>query len=146
MTTSSITETIEENVVAKAIVDSAFHIHRTIGSGLLESVYESILARDLARRGLTVHRQKTISIRFEDLVIDEGFRADLVVNDRVIIEVKSVENAIPQHKRQLLTYLRMSGMRLGLLINFWEPYFKDAVFRIVNGLPDDHGKSRGSDL
>ena len=128
---------ISENAIAKIIVDSAFQIHRSVGPGLLESVYEAILARDLSNRGLAVVRQRAIAIRYEGLEFDEGFRADLVVNDAVIVEVKSVERAVPQHKRQLLTYLRFAGLRLGILINFWEPYFKDAVIRVVNGLPGD---------
>jgi GxxExxY protein len=126
-----------ENELSRIIVDAAFHIHQTVGPGLLESVYEAILARELSRRGLSVARQRAIAIRYGDLEFDEGFRADLIVNETVIVEVKSVERAVPQHKRQLLTYLRFSGLRLGVLINFWEPYFKDAAIRVVNGLPDE---------
>src|SRR4029450_1668658 len=105
-----------------------------VGPGLLESVYEMILARELAKRGLIVERQRAVPIRYEDLEFELKFRADLMVNDLVIVEVKSVERAIPQHKRQLLTYLRFTGKRLGIVINFWEPLFKDGVIRVVNGL------------
>ena len=125
-----------ENEIARIVVDTAFHIHQTVGSGLLESVYEAILARELTKRGLSVSRQQPVPIRYEDLQFEVGFRADLIVNDLVIVEIKSVERAIPQHKRQVLTYLRMTGMRLGLVINFWEPLFKDGLIRVVNGLSD----------
>lgn len=136
MTTPAAQPVLTENEIAKVIVDAAFHIHRTVGPGLLESVYEAILTRELTKRGLIVVRQQAVPIRYEDLEFEVGFRADIIVNDLVIIEVKSVERAIVQHRMQLLTYLRMTGKRLGILINFWEPIFKNGLARVVNGLPD----------
>lgn len=125
----------EENRVAKAIVDAAFNVHRELGAGLLESVYEIVLANELRERGLIVQRQVPISIRYKNLCFDEGFRADLVVNDRVLVELKSLEAIQNAHMKQILTYLRLARMRLGLLINFGQGRFRDGVLRVVNGLP-----------
>jgi len=109
---------------------------------LLESVYDTVLAYELGRSGLRVVRQQQIPVVYEDVRIDTGFRADLIVQDKVIIEVKSVENLAPVHKKQLLTYLRLADKRLGLLINFHVPLIKDGISRVVNGLEDDpHAKS-----
>ena len=97
-----------ENEIAKMIVDAAYHIHVKLGPGLLESVYESVLAYELKKRGLSVVRQQPIPVVYDELQFDEGFRADLIVNDLVIIELKSVEKIHPVHKKQLLTYLRLA--------------------------------------
>lgn len=126
-----------ENEVAKLIVDAAYHIHVKLGPGLLESVYESVLAYELRKRGLSVVRQQPIPVVYDDLHFDEGFRADLIVNDLVIIELKSVEKVHPVHKKQLLTYLRLADRRLGLLINFGEALIKDGISRIANNMKDD---------
>jgi len=127
--------------VAKEIVDAAFRIHTTLGPGLLESVYDTVLAYELGRRGLRTVRQQPIPVVYEEVRIDTGFRADLVVEDKVIVEIKSVESLAPVHKKQLLTYLRLADKRLGLLINFVD-LIKDGITRIVNGLEDDaHAKS-----
>ena len=135
-------EQMTENVIAREIVDAAFRIHTRLGPGLLESVYDTVLAHELGRRGLCVVRQQAIPIVYEGVRIDTGFRADLVVEDKVIIEVKSVENLAPVHKKQLLTYLRLADKRLGLLINFHVVLIKDGIARVVNGLEDDfHAKS-----
>ena len=107
-----------ENEIAKIIVDSTFHVHKRLGPGLLESVYEIVLAHELKKRGLKVERQVTIPIEYDGLKFQEGFRADIVVEEKIIVELKSVENIQPVHKKQLLTYLRLADMRLGLLINF----------------------------
>lgn len=123
-----------ENEIATRILNSAFHGHRALGPGLLETVYEVILARDLERRGLTVVRQMVVPIRFENLSFDEGFRADLLVNGMVMIELKSVEKLQSAHSKQLMTYLKLSGLKLGLLMNFNEALLKDGIKRIVNGL------------
>ena len=125
-----------ENEIAQLIVDSAFKIHSSLGPGLLESVYEAILARELANRGLSVIRQQPIAIHYDGLSFDEGFKADLSVDDKVLIELKSIESIAPIHKKQLLTYLRLSGKRLGLLINFGAALLKDGVHRVVNSLPE----------
>lgn len=123
-----------ENEIAKIVVDAAYHIHVKLGPGLLESVYESVLAYELKKRGLRVVRQQPIPVVYDELQFDEGFRADLIVNDLVIIELKSVEKIHPVHKKQLLTYLRLADRRLGLLINFGEALIKDGISRIANNL------------
>ena len=131
-----------ENAIAKEIVDAAFRIHTTLGPGLLDSVYDTILAYELDRRGLRTVRQQPIPVVYENVRIDTGFRADLIVEDKVIGEVKSVELLAPVHRKQLLTYLRLADKRLGLLINFQVALIKDGIARIVNGLEEDsHAKS-----
>lgn len=124
-----------ENDIAEIIVDACFKIHKTLGPGLLESVYESVLAFELLKRGLSVVRQLALPVVYEGIVLDEGFRIDLMVENLVIIELKSVEMVIPVHKKQLNTYLRLSGKRLGLLVNFGSNLFKDGITRIANGMP-----------
>ncbi len=125
-----------ENETAKQIVDAALLVHKALGPGLLESVYETALFHELVKRGLTVVRQVPVTFVYDGHVYDEGFRLDLLVADCVVVELKSVETVHPVHKKQLLTYLRLSGKRLGLLINFNSALLKDGVIRIVNGLPD----------
>ena len=125
-----------ENEISKIIVDACIKIHTKLGPGLMESVYEAILARELRKRGLTIERQVPVSIEWEGEVFDEGFRADLIVNDLVIIELKSVEQIARVHKKQLLTYLRLTGKRLGLLTNFGADLMKEGLSRIVNGLDE----------
>ncbi len=125
-----------ENEIAKKIMDAAFDIHRNLGPGLLETVYEIILAKKLTEMGLGVERQVSVPIRFEGFTFDEGFRADLIVGEKVIVELKSVEKMQPVHAKQLLTYLRLTGLRLGLLINFGESLLKHGLKRVVNGLED----------
>jgi GxxExxY protein len=127
---------MKENEVAKHIVDCAYQVHTTLGPGLLESVYEAILAYELTKRGLEVERQKPLPVVYEDVWLEEGFRADLIVSGSVIVELKSVEAVAPVHKKQLLTYLRLADKRLGLLINFGEARIKNGISRVVNGLPD----------
>ena len=123
-----------ENEIADRVMDTAFLIHRELGPGLLESVYETILSKQLIDKGLAVERQVPVPIRFQGIVFEEGFRADLFVEQRVIIELKSVERLQPVHSKQLLTYLRLTGCRLGLLINFGENLLKDGFKRVANGL------------
>lgn len=125
---------MHENDIAKAIVDAAYKIHTTLGPGLLESVYEVVLAHELRERGLRVARQVPVRIAYEGVQFDEGYRIDLLVEDAVVVELKSVEEIIPVHKKQLLTYLRLSDKRLGLLINFNTELIKDGIQRVVNGL------------
>ena len=127
-----------ENDIANSVMDAAFLIHRELGPGLLESVYEVVLARQLIGKGLAVERQVPIPIRFQEIVFDEGFRADLFVERKVIIELKSVERLQPVHSKQVLTYLRLTGCRLGLLINFGENLLKDGFKRVANGLDANH--------
>jgi GxxExxY protein len=119
--------------LARKVIDCGFHIHEELGPGLLESVYETVLAASLNRSGLSVERQKPIAIKFDGLTISDAFRADLVVNGRLIIEVKSVERTAPVHAKQLLTYLRLAEQPLGLLMNFGCETFREGVKRVVNG-------------
>ena len=126
-----------ENEIAKIIVDAAYHIHVKLGPGLLESVYETVLAYELKKRGLNVVRQRPIPVVYDELQFDEGFRADLIVNDLVFIELKSVEKIHPVHKKQLLTYIRLADRHLGLLINFGEERIKDGITRIANNLREE---------
>ena len=125
-----------ENEIAAHVMEVAFEIHRKLGPGLLESVYEVILARKLSTRGLGIDRQRAVPIQFEGMEFREGFRADLIVDSKVIIEIKSVERFQPVFAKQLLTYLRLTGCRLGILINFGEALLKDGFKRVVNGLDD----------
>ena len=124
-----------ENQLSKFILDAAFRMHTKNGPGLLETVYEVILAHELRKQGLQVQRQVPIRIRYDELEFDEGFRADLLVEDKVIVELKSVEKLVPVHCKQVLTQLRLSERRLGLRINFGEVHLKNGIKRIVNGLP-----------
>ena len=131
-----------ENAIAKEIVDAAFRVHTTLGPGLLESVYQTVLGYELDRRSLRTVSQLSIPVVYENVRLETGFRADLIVEDKVIVEIKSVEVLLPVHKKQLLTYLRLADKRLGLLINFHVALIKDGITRIVNGLEDDdHAKS-----
>jgi GxxExxY protein len=123
-----------ENEIAKVIVDAAYKIHTTLGPGLFESVYETVLAYELGSQGLWIARQQAIPVVYEGVRLEEGFRADLIVEDKVIIEIKSLETLHPVHKKQLLTYLRLTNKRLGLLINFGEELIKNGITRLVNGL------------
>lgn len=123
-----------ENEIAKEVVDAAYKIHSEIGPGLLESAYELLLSDELEQRGFQVARQKSVSITFNGREIDEAYRMDLVVNEKLVVELKSVEELRPVHKKQLLTYLRLSGLKLGLLINFGEYLIKNGISRVVNGL------------
>jgi len=127
---------MNENEVAREIVDAAYQIHRKLGPGLLESVYETVLAFELGKRGLDVQRQVPVPIVYESISFTEGYRADLIVENKVIVELKSVETVVPVHKKQLLTYLRLADKRLGLLINFGSELIRDGISRVVNGLND----------
>ncbi len=123
-----------ENELSKIIVDAAFKIHITLGPGLLESVYEAVLAYELERHGCQVIKHQAIPVIYEDVRLDIGFRADLIVNRKVIIEVKSIETLAPVHAKQLRTYLRLTDLKLGMLINFNVDLIKDGIKRVVNNL------------
>jgi len=125
---------LTENSVAHEIVDAAYRVHRQLGPGLLESVYEVALGYELEKRGLKALRQVGVPVVYEGIELGTGFVADLVVEDLVIVEIKSVESVAPVHKKQLLTYLRLTNRRLGLLVNFGASLIKDGIFRIANGL------------
>ena len=120
--------------VTGAIIDCSIRLHQSVVPGLLESVYEAILARDLMRRGLKVERQKLLRFEYDGMVFEEGLRLDLLVDDRVIVELKSVETIHPVHKKQLLTYLRLAHQPVGLLINFGAATLKEGLHRVVNNL------------
>jgi GxxExxY protein len=127
---------MHENEIATIIVDVGFHVHQQLGPGLLESVYEAVLLHELQKRGLNVLNQVPIPVIWDGVKMDVGFRADLIVDNKVIIELKSIENINPVHKKILLTYLRVADLRLGLLLNFSTELFKDGVSRVVNKLKD----------
>ncbi len=122
------------------VVDCGYKLHIEAGPGLLETVYEVVLAKMLADQGLVVKRQVPVPIKLMGMTFEEGFRADIIVEDRLLIELKSVENLLPVHSKQVLTYLRLQKLPLGLLINFGAPTFKDGCKRIVNG-PQSFGNS-----
>lgn len=123
-----------ENEISKIVVNACFEIHKKLGPGLFESVYEEILFYELNKLGLEVKRQIILPVKWKELNLDKGFVADLVVNDKLIIELKSVEKISSLHQKQLLTYLKLSDMKLGLLINFNVNLIKNGIQRVVNGL------------
>jgi len=125
-----------ENEISGQIIDAALKIHRAIGPGLLESVYRTFLAHELALRGLRVDRECSIPATYEGLLIETAYRVDLMVNDKVIVEIKSIEEVHSVHKKQVLTYLKLSRKKLGLLLNFNVSLMKGGIIRIVNGLPE----------
>lgn len=125
-----------ENEVANIIVNSAYNIHVKLGPGLLESVYEEVMYYELTKLGLRVERQKGVPVIWDDLKMELGFRADLIVENKVIVELKSIETIAPVHPKILLTYLRIKDLKLGLLINFNEKLIKDGITRIVNNLKE----------
>lgn len=127
---------MKENDIGTVLIEAAIGIHRELGPGLLESVYKALPADERLRRGLRVERQVSIPIRFRNREFDEGFRADLVIEGLVIVELKSVESVSPAHKKQVLTYLKLSGLKLGYLINFGEVLLKHGITRVVNGLEE----------
>lgn len=124
---------MNENSIGTIVVDCAVELHRDPGPGLLETVYEVTLARALERRGLSVRRQVGVAIEHRGDRFDEGFRADLIVGNLVIVELKSVDRVTPAHKKQVLTYLRLTGLKLGYLLNFGEALMRDGITRIIHG-------------
>ena len=125
-----------ENEIGTIVVESAIAVQRELGPGLLETVYEVVLAWELRERGQTVDRQVPVPIRYKDIRFDEGFRADIIVADKVIVELKSVERVTAAHKKQVQTYLRLTGCKLGYLLNFGEALMKAGITRCVNGLEE----------
>jgi GxxExxY protein len=122
------------NELSKIIVDCCFKIHNKLGAGLLESVYEEVLSYELSRNQLQYERQKFIPITYDGIQMDMGFRADIIVENKVIVEIKSVELLLPVHHKQLITYLKLTNLKLGLLVNFNVNLIKDGIKRIVNKL------------
>jgi GxxExxY protein len=136
-----------------AVVDASVQIHKELGPGLLESVYEIVLARALERRGFQVERQKPVRFEYDGMVFEEGFRTDLLIENRVVVELKSLEKLAPVHSKQLLTYLRLMHLPVGLLINFGAATLKEGLCRIVNNLSPSasprlrvNQSSRGQDI
>ena len=123
-----------ENEIGTVVVTTAIYVHRELGPGLLESVYEIVLAKQLRKKGLRVERQVVIPIVFDGETFEEGFRADIIVENKVILELKSVEMLHPVHKKQLLTYLKLTGLKLGYLLNFGEELMKNGIVRTINGV------------
>ena len=124
---------MNENAIGTIVVDCAVKLHKSLGPGLLETVYEAVLAKQLEQAGLTVQRQVPVPIRFDGLEFDEGFRADIIVNELVILELKSIEKVHPVHKKQVLTYLKLTNLKLGYLLNFGDELMKNGLTRIING-------------
>ena len=123
-----------ENEISGTIVDCCYKIHSALGPGLLESVYEEVLVHELSKRNLNIRRQEGIPVKYDTIKLDLGFRADIIVEDKVIIEIKSVESLARVHYKQLQTYLKLTGLKLGLLVNFNEALIKDGIKRVVNNL------------
>jgi len=128
---------IIENAIGKEIVDAAIKVHRELGPGLMETVYEVVLARELEKRGFQVERQVPVPIVYCGLRFEEGFRADLIVASKVLIELKSIEQLSKMHSKQVFTYLKLRGLKLGFLLNFGSNLMRDGIRRIVNGLEDE---------
>lgn len=127
---------MNENEIGTVVIEDAVQVHHELGPGLLETVYEIVLARCLADRGLEVIRQVPVPIRFRNIKFEEGFRDDLVIENKVLLELKSLEAVTPAHKKQVQTYLRLTGLKLGYLLNFGEAYLKNGITRCVNALEE----------
>ena len=125
---------MNENEIGSIVVDTAVYIHKNLGSGLLESVYEAVLVKLMTKKGLHVQRQVLIPIEFEEERFDEGFRIDIYIEGKVIVELKSVEKITDAHKKQLLTYMKLTNSKLGFILNFGAALMKDGIVRTVNGL------------
>jgi len=127
---------MNENEIGTRVIEAAISIHRELGPGLLETVYEVVLAREISDFGLKVQRQIPVPILYKGIRFQEGFRADLIVENKVLLELKSVERVTPAHKKQVQTYLRLTGLKLGYLFNFGEAVLKNGITRCVNGLEE----------
>ena len=125
-----------ENEVATVVVDCAIVVHKALGPGLLENVYEIATAHEIAKRGLNVEGQRAVDVFYDGIRFEGAFRADMIVEHSVIVELKAIEQVLPKHKAQLLTYLRLTKLKLGLLLNFNEELMKQGIHRVVNNLPN----------
>jgi len=137
---------MEVNHISGIVVDSAMKVHSALGPGLLESAYEACLIRELRKRGLRVESQVPIAVSYDGEVLDVGYRADLIVEEKVLIELKAVEGILPVHKAQLLSYLRLSGKQVGLLINFNVEHLRDGIKRVISSRPKFSAASVSSAL
>jgi GxxExxY protein len=124
---------IEQNKLCTMILAAGFRVHSRLGPGLLESAYQRVLAHELTKGGLSIEAQKTIPILYDEIVFDEGYRADLIVEQSVLLELKSVEALLPVHAKQVLTYIKLANLRVGYLLNFGEAHFKSGIRRLING-------------
>ncbi|MBS1258217.1 MAG: hypothetical protein MAG551_01270 [Candidatus Scalindua arabica] len=122
-----------ENEIGKVVVDAAIAVHKALCPGLYENVYEVVLTHELKKHGLNIERQVPVSIEYDGIKFDEGFRADIIIENKVILELKSIESVTKAHKKQVLTYLRLTECKLGYLLNFGEDLMKDGITRIING-------------
>lgn len=129
-------KTLNENAIATGIIECAYCVYDRIGPGILEHVYEAALEHELIKRGMRVRKQVPLPVVYDDLYMDAGYRLDLIVEEKVVVEIKSVESLAPIHTKVLLTYLRLSGLKLGLLINFSVPLLKEGIKRVINGKID----------
>lgn len=134
---------MNENLVAKRVLDACFTIHRALGPGMLESIYERVLAFEVRQAGLRFRRQAPVPVIYNGTTIGIGFRADLIVEESVVVEIKSIEFVLPLHKKQVLSYLRLLDMKLALLVNFNSPLLREGITRIVNNLDDSADNDRG---
>jgi GxxExxY protein len=125
---------VTEEEIGRAIIGAAIKVHSVLGPGLLESAYETCLLYELEKQGLPIRRQVLIPIRYEDLTIDNGYRIDLLVGERIVVELKTVETILPVHRGQLLSYLRLGGFKLGYLLNFHVAHMREGIVRMVNGI------------
>ena len=128
---------MKENEIGTKVLEAAIRVHRELGPGLLETVYEVILAREISDLGLNLVRQVPVPIIYRGIRFDEGFRADIIVENLVLLELKSIERVMPAHKKQVQTYLRLTGLKLGYLLNFGEAVLKSGITRCVNGLEEE---------
>jgi GxxExxY protein len=135
-------ESKQLNEITEQIIGAAVDVHRVLGPGLLESAYEACLAFELASRGLKIEQQRALPVVYRDVKLDCGYRLDLVVNNSVVIELKAVEQLLPIHRAQLLSYLKLAGLKAGLLINFHVKMLKDGIVRLVNNFPDSQRSPR----
>jgi len=133
---------LSENDIGDILISTAIDVHRNLGPGLLESVYEVVLAYELVQKGLVIERQVPINIKYKDMTFDAAFRADILINNRVIVELKSVENLNPSHRKQIQTYLQLSRKKLGYILNFGAPLMKNGIVRAVNGLPETSNRQK----
>ncbi len=125
---------MDENTIARQVVGAALEVHRVLGPGLLESAYQACLARELTIQGVRFREQAAIDVEYKGLMVESAYKADFLINDRVIVELKTVDNLSPVHRAQLLTYLKWSGLKLGLLFNFNSKLLKQGIQRVVNNL------------
>jgi GxxExxY protein len=125
---------VTENDIGSVLIDCSMKVHTALGAGLLESAYELCLAHELKKRGLPVQRQVSVSVHYDDVEVEGAYKMDLLIDQRVVVELKSVERVLPVHRSQLLSYLRLGGFKLGYLLNFNVPRLRDGIARVVNGL------------